>query len=71
MNPTDLYCSVCVCVCALCVFEGRVSERDAVKRQKDVLRKFVKDLKSAGKFQDEDTGCIVERKTNKKTRSEL
>ncbi len=71
---------MCVCVCVLCIFEvreGRVSEReggrerrrDAVKRQRDAFRKFVKD-ESAGKFQDGETGCnhIGEKKWREKKR---
>ena len=42
---------MCVCVRVRCVFEGRVSQRDVVKRQKDVFRESGKD---EGKFQDGD-----------------
>lgn len=51
-----------MCVCVRCVFEGRVSQRDVVKRQKDVFRESGKDK---GKFQDGDE-IIVDRKSGRK-----
>lgn len=47
-------------VCVLCIFEvrgGRVSERDIVRRQKDVFGKKNRMSTSIGRLQDGNTGC--------------